>query len=424
MRLRRGPRRAWCIAAAALLWCAASGSLGAQAPGAVAPPPQSAPSGADGLEILLVTFGQGEEVFERFGHNAIWVHDPASGADVTYDWGNFSFRQPHFLRRFLTGDTRYWMEAKDANAMVDFYRRLGRTITIQRLNLTAEQKASLREDLRRNALEENRYYRYDYFVDNCSTRPRDLLDLVLGGQLHAHSSQLTDASYRSEALRLMQGDKPLVVGVHIGLGEPSDRKITMWQEMFLPRRLHDVVGSLQVRDSSGATHPLVRSEHVLFQATRPPEAEAPPNLAPWLTAIGLVLAAIFAWLGARAAAGSRGARIGAAIAMSIYCVAAGVLGLLLTALWTVTDHVFAHRNENLLLFNPLWLVLAVLIAIAMWSGRAARATRMLAAGLAGLSVIALVAHLVMVSAQVNLAVIGLALPPALAIAWAAARARA
>jgi len=223
---------------------------------------------------------------------------------------------------------------------------------------------------------------------------------------------------------LMQGDKPLVVGVDIGLGEPSDHKITMWQEMFLPRRLHDVVGSLQVRDSSGATHPLVRSEHVLFQATRPPEAEAPPNLAPWLTAIGLVLAAIFAWLGARAAAGSRGARIGAAIAMSIYCVAAGVLGLLLTALWTVTDHVFAHRNENLLLFNPLWLVLAVLIAITMWSGRAARATRMLAAGLAGLSVIALVAHLVMVSAQVNLAVIGLALPPALAIAWAAARARA
>jgi len=59
----------------------------------------------------------------------------ASGTDVTYDWGNFSFQQPGFLRRFLTGDTRYWMEAKDANAMVEFYRGLGRPITLQRLAL-------------------------------------------------------------------------------------------------------------------------------------------------------------------------------------------------------------------------------------------------------------------------------------------------
>ena len=98
---------------------------------------------------------------------------------------------------------------------------------------------------------------------------------------------------------------------------------------------------------------------------------------------------------------------------------AGLLGVLLTLLWTVTDHVFAHHNENLLLFNPLWLVLAVLIAITMWSGRAARWTRLFALGLAGLSAIALLAHLVTLSSQVNLAVIGLALPPALAIAWVA-----
>jgi len=110
--------------------------------------------------------------------------------------------------------------------------------------------------------------------------------------------------------------------------------------------------------------------------------------------------------------------------MSIWCAVAGVLGLLLTLLWAVTDHVFAHRNENLLLFNPLWLVLAVSIAITMWSGRAAAFTRWLATGLAGLTVLALLAHLVPLSSQVNLAIIGLALPPALAIAWTALQQRA
>ena len=44
--------------------------------------------------------------------------------------------------------------------------------------------------------------------------------------------------------------------------------------------------------------------------------------------------------------------------------------------------------------------------------------------LAGLTVLALLAHMVMLSSQVNLAVIGLALPPALAIAWAATKQRA
>jgi hypothetical protein len=331
----------------------------------------------------------------------------------------FDSHQPHFIPHFLKGLMLYQMGGSSLDDLLYQYRYFNRSVVSQELDLAPAQKDSLLHLIQSNALPENRQYRYDYFVDNCSTRPRDLLDLVLGGQLHAHSSQLTDASYRSEALRLMQGDKPLVVGVDIGLGEPSDRKITMWQEMFLPRRLHDVVGTLQIRDSTGATRPLVRGERVLFKATRGPEAEAPPNLAPWLTAIGLVLALIFAWLGVGAASGSRGAQITAAIVMSIWCVVAGVLGLLLTALWTVTDHVFAHRNENLLLFNPLWLVLAVSIAITMWSGRAARWTRNLAIGLAGLAALALVAHVVMLSSQVNVAVIGLALPPALAISWAA-----
>ena len=191
MRRVRGARRAWCLAAAALLTGLAAAPLRAQAAAASAPAQgEPAPAGPNDTDIMLVTFGQGELVFERFGHNAIWVHEPIFGTDVMYDWGNFSFGQPGFLRRFLTGDTKYWMEAKDAGTMLDFYRRLGRTITLQRLNLTVEQKRRLRADLRRNALDENKFYRYDYFVDNCSTRLRDALDRTLGGALRAATDSI------------------------------------------------------------------------------------------------------------------------------------------------------------------------------------------------------------------------------------------
>ncbi len=96
----------------------------------------------------------------------------------------------------------------------------------------------------------------------------------------------------------MQGNKPIMLGVDIGLGRPADRDMTKWEEMFLPRLLHDFVATLQIRDSTGATRPLVKRETVLFQATRAPEPRAPPTLWPWLLGAGLVVAGLFAWLGA------------------------------------------------------------------------------------------------------------------------------
>ena len=267
-------RRAWGIAAAALLSCTAAASLRAQAP-AVVPaqtPSASAPAqtesmqgGPDDLDIMLVTFGQGEMVFERFGHNAIWIHEGVFGTDVIYDWGNFSFQQPNFLRRFLTGDTRYWMEGKDAGTMVELYRRLGRTITLQRLNLTPQQKRRLRADLRRNALEENKYYRYDYFVDNCSTRLRDALDRVLDGALRSATDSLrTPFTYRRESVRLTDGDRPIQTGIDIALGRPADVPLSVWESFFIPMRLRDAVRDVTIPNGAGGARvPLVMSERTI-----------------------------------------------------------------------------------------------------------------------------------------------------------------
>jgi len=274
-----------------------------------------------------------------------------------------------------------------------------------------------------NARPENLLYRYDYFVDNCSTRPRDILDRVLGGQFRAKADSLTGLSYRGQALRLMQGDKPLIVGVDIALGEPSDEVLTTWKAMFLPRVLHDYAATLQVRDSAGGLHPLVRGERVLFQSTRPAEPVAPPRLWSYLLLIGLFVGGLLVWLASKAGR-SGGARVTLAILATLWCFIAGLLGVVLTLLWTWTDHRFAHANENLLVFNPLWLILAVCVAIYVASGKAARFTGLLAAFLAGLTLVALLAHAVFVSRQANLAVILLGLPPALAlslITWTPSR---
>jgi hypothetical protein len=373
------------------------------------------------VTISLLTMGDGQQIWELFGHTAIWIRDSTTGRDTVFNWGVFDMRQPNFILHFLKGRSFYQMGGDSMGQVLYAYRYLDRDVVSQQLDLTTAQKDSLLHLIQVNAQPENRQYLYDYFLNNCSTRPRDLLDQVTGGLLHASSMTVSDRSFRWHALRLMQGNKPLVVGVDIGLGEPSDRPATRWQEMFLPKQLHDLVATLQVRDSSGATHPLVVREQVLYRSTRAPEPAAPPNLAPWLTAIGVIVGGLLAWLGMRATTANRGAQIGAAIALGLWSFLAGLLGVVLTILWTATDHIFAHANENLLLFNPLWLVLAVLVPVYYLTGRAGRATRLIAIAVAGLCGVALLAHVVTISRQSNLALIGLALPPALAILWVVAK---
>src|SRR3982751_4592367 len=172
------------------------------APAPPAPPTQqqltisTAEPGSD-LTVYLLTFGWGEAVWERFGHNAIWIKDRARGTDMTYNWGMFDFNQPHFIWRFVTGDTRYWMEPIDLQAMVRYYRQFNRSILAQELNLTPPQRLELQQYLMVNALPQNKFYRYDYYRDNCSTRLRDALDHALGGQLQTSTvSRKTDGSYR------------------------------------------------------------------------------------------------------------------------------------------------------------------------------------------------------------------------------------
>ena len=407
-------------AAAALF---AATSLSAQVPGVAPTTPErdALHAPARDVDVSLLTMGNGSEVWEMFGHAAIWIRDRQTGRDTVVNWGTFNRSQPNFIPHFLQGLMLYSVGGDNMSYIMYMYRYLNRSVTSQELNLSDAQKDTLLTIIRTNFQPENVNYRYDYFVDNCATRPRDILNRVLGGQLRVGADSITNTSYRWHALRLMQGDKPLVLGVNIGLGEPSDRPITKWQEMFLPQKLHDWVATRMVRDSTGALRPLVKADRVLFQANRPSEPAAPPTFI-WLWPIGIMVAGLFVWLGRAALNGGRAARVGAAIVFGTWATVSGLLGLLLTALWAVTDHRFAHANENLLLFNPVWLVLAVLLPMFFLKRKAASATWRTVQFLTVLAVIALVVHIVPISKQTNLPLVGLALPISLALSYLVARA--
>jgi hypothetical protein len=390
-----------------------------------APGPRVAAPAEPGSEltITLLTMGVGEQVWEQFGHNALWFHverPPSLGApvDVVYNWGIFDSSQPYFIPHFLQGRMLYSMGGYPYEQTLIEYQERDRAVWAQELNLTNAQKVALRDFVIWNSQPQNARYRYDYYRDNCSTRVRDALDRVLGGVIRAtFSGRKTGYTYRSETLRLTQRQSLLAAGIDLGLGRPADRDLSAYEEMFLPMRLRDYVRELRVDDGHGGTRPLVKSERMLLPTINHPEASAPPHWMPTFLVLGLIIAAFFAVIGWRAARLSAPARFTAGTLFAVWCFVVGCLGLILTLLWSVTDHTFAHQNENLLLFNPLWLVLAVLVPMTAVKGRVSRVTRWLTFLVAALAVGALLLHLVGLSRESNGEMIALALPPALALAW-------
>ena len=55
------------------------------------------------VTISLLTMGTGSEMWELFGHDAIWIHDNVTGRDTVFNWGVFNFRQSRFIPRFPQG---------------------------------------------------------------------------------------------------------------------------------------------------------------------------------------------------------------------------------------------------------------------------------------------------------------------------------
>jgi hypothetical protein len=376
--------------------------------------PSLAPSSEPGSELTIfhVTMGPGDQVYEKFEHNALWVRDRERGTDYVYNYGMFDFEQPGYWGRFVRGDWLYWLGVSEIETTLYVYRYLNRTVTAQELELTPAQRAELRDFLVWNASEQNRFYYYDYFLDNCSTRVRDALDRVLGGALRAATADsLTGTSFRWHSERLVADDFATYTGLHLGLGPMADREITGWEEMFLPGKVHEQLRRLEIPDGAGGTTPLVREEFVLYEAVaRDPLRSEPPDRRGIFLLVGVLIGGGFAGIAAVARYRRPAAWLLAA-STGLWAAFVGTGGMLLFGLWAFTNHVAAHRNENLLQFNPLMLGLVVLVPALVFGARwAVRPAWLLSLALLILSAVGLALKLLPGFSQANGELIALSLP--------------
>jgi hypothetical protein len=188
-----------------------------------------------GSEVTLITYTPGEELYQSFGHSAIRIRDDLLGMDRLYNFGVFDFDTPNFYLKFAHGDLRYQLAVSEGEEEIQAVGASGGGVTELVLNLSTAQKQAVFESLEVNLLPENRFYQYDFVLDNCSTRPRDVIQKVTG-------SPIVLPGTGKETFRQMLDPYftriPWIgFGLSILLGAEIDRTATPDESCFLPANL-------------------------------------------------------------------------------------------------------------------------------------------------------------------------------------------
>ena len=247
----------------------------------------------DSLQISLLTCAPHDQIYSLYGHTAIRLKDTSEGYDIVVNYGLFDTSAPHFVLRFVFGLTDYCMGISSFELFRQEYAYYGSEVSQQTLNLTQEEKASIMEAIRVNALPENLVYRYNYFYDNCTTRARDMLVNHLSGKVHYKSDIDEKATFRQFVHSCNVNHPWARFGNDILLGIQADFPTTRQEQQFLPRNLKRDFSNADIVMDDGSTRPLISEEIVVIppgeQTTESGFPLSPTACAMILLAVAIVL---------------------------------------------------------------------------------------------------------------------------------------
>jgi hypothetical protein len=270
------------------------------------------------------------------------VQDGIKGTDVIFNYGTFEFG-PDFYTKFIKGKLLYFLSTENYSDFVSLYAWDKRGIQEQVLLLDCQQKAQLVKALYLNSEEANKYYRYDFLFDNCSTRLRDITANSDSGQFQ-FGGVIPDKAptFRNLIHTYLNAGRQYwsKLGIDIVLGSGMDVKVSNQQAMFLPDYL--------MKGFAGAAlngQPVVAPAQVILQ-----EQNLGSNnfvIHPMVVfGLLLLLICILSFV--------RHKKVQQFIhAFDVgFFLLSGLTGLLLLFMWFGTDHLLCRNNFNLLWALP------------------------------------------------------------------------
>ncbi len=298
---------------------------------------------AEPPEIDVLTFGVGEPIFEKFGHAALCLryHAPEHPG-VCFNYGVTNFAETDaMVWNFLRGKQKFWVEPTSRDEMMSFYAWEDRDIWVQTLPKTTDTRA-LEMALWANLDEDKRFYDYDHFFDNCTTRLRDLIDAATHGALRAGADVRYPVTFRDIGRPGLAEMPALLVLSDLVAGRRIDADPTVWEAMF-----HPAVFRRQLEVQLGAVPRLI---HQRQGPPYPTEVGSTGRLG--LLAIGLVFALpllVAQWR-----------RRCQRVALAWVTLGLTLLGALIWGLVVVSSIETLRYNEAVLVVTPLDLALPFL----------------------------------------------------------------
>ncbi len=302
------------------------------------------------LRISLLTCTPGEELYSTFGHSAFRVIDSNSVTDIVYNYGTFNFDDDGFYLKFIRGKLLYYLSIEDFRSFQAFYQSENRGIIEQVLNLTCEEKINIRRFLNDNLREENKYYKYDFFFDNCTTRLRDILKKQHDSAFCKKPVMPMGSRFRQAIHQYLHanGKDWSELGIDILLGQPCDAVMTAEQMQFLPDNF------MYSLDSSNVNNNLVLNKTDLYPIKR--ENNKGGFFSPLVvfSLLFIIIALIGFWKSSTARAFLLGFD-------GMFFFLIGLLGIILIFMWAATDHAMCKNNFNLLWTWPTHAVMAFFV---------------------------------------------------------------
>ena len=298
----------------------------------------------DSIEVSLLTCSPHEEIYSLYGHTALRWHDLSKGDDIAFNWGVFDFHKPYFVLRFVFGLTDYELGAYPYPLFLQEYKEYGSSVTEQVLNLTTEEKLAVKQALIDNLQPENKVYRYNYFYDNCSLRPRDIIEKCVAGKVEYAPREDYAPTYR-EMVRSCTRNHPWgTFGNDMLLGLRADQTTDMRQQEFLPENLMYDIDRATIY-ANGEYRPLVKERRIALQSgVQIIEQDFPltPTECAYLLLILSIIIALMEWKRRKTF------KYWDAILMTVQGLAGCVLFVMI-----FSQHPTTSLNLQLLLLNPL-----------------------------------------------------------------------
>ncbi len=307
---------------------------------------------SDSAQISLLTNTPWDGVvYALFGHTAIRVNDPVRNIDTVFNYGIFNMSKDNFIFLFVKGETDYMVAAVEYRYYLEEYKERGVGVIEQVYNLTQKEKQDIFDALVINSLPENRVYRYNYFYDNCSTRPRDIIEKYVNGKIEYKPTD-KQQTYRDLVHECVDIQPWTQFGIDLVIGADADKTITDRQKDFLPLYLMNANKGAIIKSDSTDRKLTLSTSYIL----QPIPLVKDNTISP--LAVGIILLTLTICLSAWTYWKKHYSL--SKIFDTLLFLVAGIAGCIIFFLMFFSEHPCTNPNWNIIWLNPLQLITALI----------------------------------------------------------------